>query len=122
MRALQSARTQALHVVKTTAHEPETTRMLLNMVYWIAQLSMQSNPKHLAGDRKNFSQWLHKRLQSWNKQLKIGAESSDSARQHRLRILAKQQRYVIENLQAWVPRTSVQRFHKRAQKWQVDLG
>ncbi|WP_158272865.1 CHAD domain-containing protein [Limnohabitans sp. T6-5] len=122
IRALQDARTKALHAVKTKAHDPETTRMLLNMVHWIAQLSTQSHPKHLALDRKKFSQWLFKRLQSWHKKLKIGADSSDLARQHRLRILAKQQRYAIENLQARVPRTSAQRFHERAQKLQVDLG
>eukprot|EP01034_Spumella_vulgaris_P023009 gene23009-29197_t len=121
-RDLQVARTHALNAVKAKAREPETTLMLLNMAHWIAQLSTQPTPKNFTLDQKNFSQWIFKRLQGWNKKLKNGANSSDLARQHRLRILAKQQRYAIENLKAWVPRASARRFHERAQKWQVELG
>jgi CHAD domain-containing protein len=119
---LQAARMHALNAVKAKAREPETTLMLLNMVHWIAQLSTQQPPKNFTLDQKNFSQWIFKRLQGWNKKLKNGANSSDLARQHRLRILAKQQRYAIENLQNWLAGTSARRFHERAQKWQVDLG
>ena len=121
-RDLQVARTHALNAVKAKAREPETTLMLLNMAHWIAQLSTQQPPKNFTLDQKNFSQWIFKRLQGWNKQLKTASDFSDSARQHRLRILAKQQRYALENLKAWVPRASARRFHERAQKWQVELG
>lgn len=121
-RDLQAARTHAMNAVKAKAREPETTLMLLNMVHWIAQLSSLPPSKHNTLDHKNFSQWLFKRLQRWNKKLKTDANSSDLTRQHQLRILAKQQRYAIENLQHWVPRTSMLQFHERAKKWQVDLG
>jgi CHAD domain-containing protein len=121
-RDLQADRMHALNAVKTKARQPETMLMLLNMVDWIAQLSTQQPPKNFSLDQKNFSQWIFKRLQGWNKKLKNGTNSSDLARQHRLRILAKQQRYAIENLKDWVPRASARRFHERAQQWQVELG
>ncbi len=121
-RALQAERNSALHEVNTLAHDPQTTRMLLNMAHWIARLPLEPTPKHLAMDPKHLSAWIFKRLHSWHKRLQVSVDTLDLSHQHRLRILAKQQRYAIENVQAWVPHAWAQRFHSRAQKWQEVLG
>ena len=121
-RALQAQRSAALNEVNTLAHTPQTTRGLLEMAHWITRLSLEPTPQHLAMDPKHLSAWLVKRLRSWHKRLNVSVDKLDLSHQHRVRILAKQQRYAIENVQAWVPHAWVQRFHSRAQKWQEDLG
>jgi triphosphatase len=121
--ALQASRTQALHAVKAKAQHPETAKILLKMALWTAQLATDlSEVQRKAMTRKKFIAWALKRLHRWHKQLKACAVSEDIAHQHRMRILAKQQRYTLENLQPWLPGPSLVHYHQRAKKWHVQMG
>jgi CHAD domain-containing protein len=133
--ALQASRSQTLHAVKAKAQHPETATMLLKMALWIAQLATDpSEGQRKTMTRKKFIAWALKRLQRWHKRLKVRADSEDIAhpitdtitdpiaQQHRLRILAKQQRYTLENLRPWLPRPPLAHYHQRAKKWHVQMG
>jgi len=123
--AMMSLLTQANDLQRTTVRQalqrPEAGASLLTIQQWLENLS--ADGQLMSVSRVSLHDWVKRRMQRLNKQLKDASRVADTPVQwHHVRLLAKRLRYGTENLQDLMPRRLVKLGLQHATTLQGSIG
>jgi inorganic triphosphatase YgiF len=122
--ALLQAATLQRKALRYALQAPGAGACLLATTQWIEGLSALP-PAGTTDDQppEPLYRWARQRLVHLRRQLKHALKQAPSpTQQHRVRILAKRQRYAIEALRPLLPRQRAERWHEQATNLQTTLG
>lgn len=123
--AMMSLLTQASDLQRTTVRQalqrPEVGASLLTIQQWLENLS--ANEQLISVPNVSLRDWVKRRMQRLNKQLKEASKVADTPAQwHHVRLLAKRLRYGTENLQDLMPRRLAKLGLQHATSLQSSIG
>lgn len=108
---------------------PPTGQVLVALEHWLHTLPQAAVPPDLA--KTGLADWAHRHLERLRARLKDAHQALREAepgsprglaRQHRLRLLAKRQRYLLDGLRPLLPGARARQQRKQAAAWQLDIG
>ncbi len=122
--SLLQASTLARKAVRFALQAPAVGACLLATTQWIEGLSaLPSAGSADAAPPEPLTRWARQRLVHLRRQLKRALKQAPSpTQQHRVRILAKRQRYAIEALRPLLPKQRTERWYQQACSLQTTLG
>jgi inorganic triphosphatase YgiF len=122
--SLLQGSTLARKAVRIALQAPAVGACLLATTQWIEGLTAPPPAGTAeAAPQEPLPRWARQRLAHLRRQLKRALKQAPSpAQQHRVRILAKRQRYAIETLRPLLPKQRTERWYQQATDLQTTLG